>query len=133
MNPIKEHQWEKRVLIFSATSPTNIGYKRQEQLMSKGKKGMKERDLIVYKLYDDHWIDHKDKILSKEQAVAIRKEYDIPEGQFMVLLIGKDGGVKMRKDDIMSTREIFALIDSMPMRKQEMREQKRIKDNGLEF
>lgn len=121
MNPIESHKWEKRVLIFSASSPANIGYKRQEQLLTKSKKGMKERDLIIYKLYDDHWIDYKNNALSEEQALAIRKAYDIPEGQFSVLLIGKDGSVKMRKDDIVSTREIFSLIDSMPMRKREMK------------
>lgn len=120
MNPIDTHKWKNRVLIFSAASPTNIGYKRQEQLMSKGKKGMKERDLVIYKLYDDHWVDYKGNLLTKKQASTIRRAYEIPEGQFMVVLIGKDGGVKMRKNDIVSTREIFALIDTMPMRKQEM-------------
>jgi len=122
MNPIAEHKWEKRVLIFSASSPTNVGYKRQEQLISKGKKGMKERDLIIYKLYDDHWLDEKGELLSDEQATKIRDTYDIPKGTFMVVLIGKDGTVKMRKNDIVSTREIFALIDSMPMRQREAKE-----------
>ena len=133
INPIESHKWEKRILIFSASSPTNIGYKRQEQLMSKSKKGMKERDLIIYKLYDDHWLDPKGNPLIKGQAEAIRTSYDIPSGQFMVVLIGKDGSVKMRKDDIVSTQEIFTLIDSMPLRKQEIREQVRIKDNGFKF
>jgi len=122
MNPIAAHKWEKRVLIFSASAPTNVGYKRQEQLMEKGKRGMKERDLIIYKLYDDHWLGPNNDLLTEEQATAIRKAYDIPSGQFMVVLIGKDGMIKMRKDDIVSTREVFALVDSMPMRKREMRE-----------
>lgn len=130
MNPIEEHRWKQRVLIFSASAPTNVGYKRQEQLMEKGKRGMKERDLVIYKLYDDHWLGPGEKMLSEEQAAAIREAYDIPESQFMVVLIGKDGGIKMRKDDIVSSREIFELIDSMPMRKTEMRRQKSAEDGG---
>ncbi|MEP0984079.1 DUF4174 domain-containing protein [Ekhidna sp.] len=120
MNPIESHKWEKRVLIFSASSPTNVGYKRQEQMLSKGKKGMKERDLIIYKLYDEHWLGPKNKLILKAEADAIRKAYDIPEGTFTVTLIGKDGTIKLQKDDIVSPREIFGLIDSMPMRKKEI-------------
>lgn len=119
-NPIKKHLWEQRVLIVSASSPTNVGYKRQNQLLEKGKKGMKERDLVIYRLYADHWEGPKQEILTHEQAQSIYADYEIAQGTFSVLLIGKDGGVKMRENDIVSTRELFQLIDSMPMRKSEM-------------
>lgn len=123
-NPIEAHKWEKRVLIVSASSHTNVGYKRQNQILEKDKKGTKERDLIIYRLYDDHWLDPKNESLSKKQSDAIYREYNIQRGTFSVLLIGKDGGIKMHKEDIISTKEIFKLIDSMPMRQQEMRKQK---------
>ena len=129
MNPITKHQWKNRVLIVSASSPTNVGYKRQDQLLTKGKKGMKERDLIIYRLYEDHWLDPENELLPEDQANAIFKEYNIPKGTFSVLLIGKDGGVKMRKVDIVSTREVFQLIDSMPMRQEEMRRSKEPDEN----
>ncbi len=40
---------------------------------------------------------------------------------FQVLLIGKDGGVKMRSATPVAAERILSLIDSMPMRQQEMR------------
>ena len=122
MNPVNVHQWKERVLIVTASSPTSVGYKRQEQLLTKGKKGIKERDLVVYRLYTDHWLAPGNQLIGKKDAKAIYNTYDIDPNTFSVLLIGKDGGVKMRKDDIISTREIFQLIDSMPMRRQEVRE-----------
>jgi len=39
---------------------------------------------------------------------------------FQVLLIGKDGGVKLRSSEPVSMKDLFGLIDSMPMRQQEM-------------
>lgn len=126
VNPVNVHIWNKRVLIVSASSPTNIGYKRQNQILEKDKKGMKERDLVIYRLYDDHWLDPSNSVLSQSQAEEIYREYTIQRGTFSVLLIGKDGGIKMRKDDIVSTKEIFQLIDSMPMRQQEMINQKSV-------
>lgn len=121
MNPVKKHMWNDRVLIVTATSPTNVGYKRQDQLLTKGKKGMKDRDLVIYRLYDDHWLGPKNEMLSEEEAEWIYRNYEIDKSTFSVLLIGKDGKIKMRKADIISTREIFQLIDNMPMRQQEMK------------
>ncbi|KJZ22232.1 hypothetical protein TW83_18750 [Paracoccus sp. S4493] len=44
------------------------------------------------------------------------------DGQgFQVLLIGKDGGIKMRSARPVAAEDILSLIDSMPMRQQEMR------------
>ena len=45
-----------------------------------------------------------------------------PGAGSQVLLIGKDGGVKLRSTEPVSTDELFALIDSMPMRRREMEE-----------
>lgn len=38
-----------------------------------------------------------------------------------VLLIGKDGGIKLKKPFIVKPQTIFDLVDSMPMRRAEMR------------
>ena len=37
-----------------------------------------------------------------------------------VLLIGKDGQEKLRQGSLLTARELFSLIDSMPMRRSEM-------------
>ena len=46
-----------------------------------------------------------------------------PRG-FMVVLIGKDGGVKLRKPLPYSVREISRTIDKMPMRQQEVEDRR---------
>ena len=43
---------------------------------------------------------------------------------FEVLLIGLDGTIKLRKTSAIPVQELFDLIDSMPMRKAEMRNKK---------
>jgi hypothetical protein len=40
---------------------------------------------------------------------------------FEIILIGLDGGIKLRKNDIVSREELFSIIDAMPMRRNEMR------------
>jgi hypothetical protein len=38
-------------------------------------------------------------------------------------LLGKDGGVKARWEDVVGVRELWARIDAMPSRRREMKEQ----------
>ena len=46
-----------------------------------------------------------------------------PRG-FMLVLVGKDGGIKLRKPFPWDVREITRSIDKMPMRQREIREHK---------
>ncbi len=50
-----------------------------------------------------------------------RARFGVPSGQFRVILVGKDGGVKLSSARPVSAADIFALIDAMPMRRNEMR------------
>jgi hypothetical protein len=59
--------------------------------------------------------------LSPATARLLRERFRVPSGAFSIILVGKDGGVKLDRQDRTSLEEIFALIDSMPMRQQEMR------------
>ena len=43
---------------------------------------------------------------------------------FSIILIGLDGGIKLRQQELLTAKELFRIIDSMPMRKAEMRDGK---------
>ncbi len=42
-------------------------------------------------------------------------------GPFEVVLLGKDGGAKLRSDKVVTAGALAALIDAMPMRREELR------------
>lgn len=55
-------------------------------------------------------------------AAALRRKRGVAANAgFTALLVGKDGGTKWRADQPARPVEIFALIDSMPMRANEMK------------
>jgi len=60
-----------------------------------------------------------------EMATALRKKFNAPAGRFTVILVGKDGGVKFKRHTRVKLSDIFALIDAMPMRQEEMRQKGR--------
>ena len=49
------------------------------------------------------------------------QKFSVSGEEFQLLLIGKDGGVKKRTSTV-SLEEVFSLIDTMPMRRREMRD-----------
>jgi hypothetical protein len=50
-------------------------------------------------------------------AEALHRDLDGPEaGEFAAILLGKDGTVKLRVSEPIAAGELFAIIDSMPMR-----------------
>ena len=60
---------------------------------------------------------------SDTDIASLRAKYRIKPGDFTVLLLGKDGGVKLRRHAPVSFAELAGLIDSMPMRQEELRRQ----------
>ena len=60
--------------------------------------------------------------LSGEEAVAARRHFDVAPDQFIVILIGKDGGAKLRSAKPISMSQLNEIIDAMPMRQDEMRQ-----------
>ena len=88
------HQWKHRVLIIDTPSMQSAPYLQQISAFDAAAAGLKERDLQV---------------LTQTSAPAFR-----------VRLVGKDGGVKLDVGTPMTTDALFALIDAMPMRQDEM-------------
>lgn len=50
---------------------------------------------------------------------SLRQQFAVADGGLIVLLIGKDSGVKLRSDRPLTAEQIFTTIDRMPMRQQE--------------
>jgi hypothetical protein len=78
-----------------------------------------ERDLIWVVFHDSGTLTNYPGLLAPELKANTLETYRLKPGQ--VILIGKDGGVKSRLDQL-DLDVLFSDIDSMPMRRNEMRE-----------
>jgi hypothetical protein len=56
------------------------------------------------------------------QAKALRTRLSLGDEPFQAVLVGKDGGAKLRAAKPIMARELTATIDAMPMRQDEMRQ-----------
>ena len=99
--------WVNRPIVVLADSPDDPRFLEQLRLLEERLPDLKERDVVV--------ITDTDPSQQTDLRQALR-----PRG-FMLVLIGKDGGIKLRKPSPWSVREISRVIDKMPMRRQEIR------------
>lgn len=59
--------------------------------------------------------------LTSTDEEATRRRFSIAPGDFAVILIGKDGGEKLRSAKPLSMTKLNETVDSMPMRRDEVR------------
>lgn len=107
--PFSAYRWHYRIIVIDQEmEAANLQFK--QLLENKG--GLDDRDLLVFRKEGVKLICQNSEEENLQDAV----------NQFSgISLIGKDGGLKLRRESWVDVQFIFDLIDSMPMRQSEMR------------
>lgn len=122
---LKAYQWKNRLLLVFAPSEESSPYQILKEQLKRQTEGIIDRDLLVFHVFEKGESRIGDVLLSREQALSLRRHFSIASGRFTLILIGKDGGQKLREEVMADLAKIFSIIDSMPMRQQEIRERPR--------
>jgi hypothetical protein len=107
---IAQMKWERRVLIVSTSDAEDPALAEQRCVLARWKTNAAARDLTVVEIVGDTVRGASD------PAAALRKKYQLPTS-FTAILIGKDGGEKLRSAKPFPATALEATIDAMPMRK----------------
>lgn len=117
-NPLLAERWKSRPLVIVAPSTTDPTLVKMQDILQTpaNQAAFKERQMVLYVVVGDR-ARRDDAWLSADQARAIRKAMDVaPDAPATVLLVGMDGGIKMREQGVIDARTLFGTIDQMPMR-----------------
>jgi hypothetical protein len=104
-------KWERRILLVCARSAEDPALQQQRRIVASWKAGATERDLIIVEIVGEKVVGASDR------ADALRRRYDLPTDAFAVILIGKDGGTKLRRTEPIPAVTLEGTIDAMPMRR----------------
>jgi hypothetical protein len=121
-NDLAAYRWKNRILLVFSPTASDHSFKAFNQRLSERHIDVLDRDLIVYRILEKGHSRLDEQTLAPEEANKLRRDFGPKPGRFTVILVGKDGGVKMFREERTDLQEIFDLIDSMPMRQQEMHE-----------
>ena len=117
-NPLLAERWKSRPLVIVAPSTTDATLVKMQDILQTpaNQAAFKERQMVLYVVVGDR-ARRDDAWLSADQARTIRKAMDVaPDAPATVLLVGMDGGVKMREQAVIDAKTLFGTIDQMPMR-----------------
>ncbi len=122
---LNEHKWKNRVLIIQTSNELSNGYQNQLIEFINLDQEFKERKLVVYKIIRDKYkmtnYQNKKPDNSWKTSTKLYNNNLDEKDSFKVILIGLDGGIKLEQTTILKKEELFRIIDSMPMRMEELR------------
>ena len=113
-NPLEDLQWKHRLILVAGPSNSVQNQIKQLQVFSSE---LEDRDLLVFNLNNSVQTSPYGDIYSED----VLSYFHLERERFVVMLIGKDGGTKVKSSTPLTPEKLFATIDGMPMRRSEMK------------
>jgi hypothetical protein len=107
-SPLDEFHWNSRVLVVVAPAWDSDAEAQRRIFVSSGN-GMSERQIVLAEACDD-----------SERSRQARSRFSADGRHFQVFLVGKDGNTAVSSNKPLSADDLFAGVDAMPMRQDEM-------------
>jgi hypothetical protein len=116
-----------RPLLVFTPSVMDHRFVEQVRQLEPVEAGLRERQVVVLvfpaQADSAKWRKGRDAELWREPAdgAAARRNFGVRPGEFTVVLVGKDGGEKLREHAAIPFDRLRETIDAMPMRRDEMK------------
>ena len=105
-DPIAAYKWEARPVIIFADSEKDPRFQRQVANLSSRSDDMTERDVVI--------------LMDTDPSAGSALRQMFRPRDFQIILIGKDGEIKLRRPHPITAEDLNRQIDRMPMRRREM-------------
>ena len=118
---LRELKWRKRIVLIFAPANEQTRLLGQRRILESASCGLRDRDIVTILAALGEPVAVDGSPVGASAGDALRSRYRVNPDEFAVLLIGKDGGVKLRRNSQVSAQELFSRIDAMPMRRGEIK------------
>lgn len=116
--PLGAYRDKNRLLLLFAPTAQDPAYLEQTKLWQGEKTGFDDRQLVTIPVLAD-----ARKPVAAESPAALAKKFGVDPKTFAVVLVGKDGHDAYRSPKPVPAATLYGVIDAMPMRRAEMRQQ----------
>jgi len=121
---LSKFRWINRVIISFISENGYSEFYQQSKNRDLTLNDWNERDLVLIELGPKNIIKINGVTNNNINSDNLRNYFSVENYSYLSILLGKDGNEKLRAQKAINNETIFKLIDSMPMRKQEIKNQK---------
>jgi len=118
---LQQYEWKNRILVVYSNEIELDLIAEQFDVLTKSQNELSERKILLLHLHKNRYKTVFPEDLQWKRS-SLKEDLNISTGtNFEVFLIGLDGSVKLRQQEIIQPEKLFSLIDGMPMRKAEIK------------
>ncbi len=121
-NILDSYRWNNRILIIFTPSSNNSNFKKAEDLLKQNNDGILDRDLVIFYIFENSQSTVNNLPINKFTSNYLREKFYAANGKSTYILVGKDGGEKLRTTGQFNVERLFERIDELPMRQSEIEE-----------
>jgi hypothetical protein len=115
-----DYLWQRRPLLLFAPTESDPRLVETVRRVEASRCDFADRDMVLGLIVTEGTSTLDGQVVDTSQARRLLSEFGIGANSFSVVLIGKDGGEKLRVNEVPDLPTIYAVIDGMPMRSAEM-------------
>jgi len=116
---LSDYLWERRALLLFAPAESDPRLVETMRRIEASRCDFADRDMVLGRIVTEGTSTLDGHVVDTSQAQRLVSEFGIGPDSFSVVLIGKDGGEKLRVANVPDLQAIYAVIDGMPMRARE--------------
>jgi len=118
---LSDHRWKNRLIVIVTENTDSQTYLAQMKEFEGNETGLNERKLLVFSATPLGYALGTKRYSKWQASNDLYKQFKRKDRAFEVILIGLDGSIKTRKTGLLKIEELLAIIDGMPMRRQEIK------------
>ena len=114
---MSNYRWKYRPLLVFSDGASSAALAQQRGIVAASRTALADRNVVVV------WVIVSSEFGPRPElgASALRARFGVVNASFRAVLVGKDGGAKLSQSMPLDAARLFATIDAMPMRRDEMR------------
>ena len=117
---LSDYLWQSRPLLVFAPTDSDPRLVETMGRIEASRCDFDDRDMVLGRIVTEGTSTLDGQVLDTSEAQRLASQFGIGANSFNVVLVGKDGGEKLRVNGVPDLATIYAVIDGMPMRGSEM-------------
>jgi len=120
---LQDLEWQSRPLLIFAPDYSDSRWLTMRNQLNQYSCDLDDRNLVLGIIYTKGESTISGQLISENYNRELRQQFHIAEQDFIVILLGKDGKERYRTHEVPVLANLFSLIDQMPMRRIETKQQ----------